>query len=104
MIRRPPRSTLFPYTTLFRSVAGHDDRHPGDGRIERLADREALDVVAARREEAGDAREDAELVLDQDRDRVLPGPAPVLHLEPRLRLRGLLPHDRGRVFEEHVGV
>src|SRR3712207_7158463 len=24
MIRRPPRSTLFPYTTLFRSGAGHD--------------------------------------------------------------------------------
>src|SRR2546426_1819003 len=24
MIRRPPRSTLFPYTTLFRSVAGDD--------------------------------------------------------------------------------
>src|SRR5258707_8969526 len=23
MIRRPPRSTLFPYTTLFRSTAGH---------------------------------------------------------------------------------
>src|SRR5688572_32700848 len=23
MIRRPPRSTLFPYTTLFRSVEGH---------------------------------------------------------------------------------
>src|SRR3712207_8593854 len=23
MIRRPPRSTLFPYTTLFRSEAGH---------------------------------------------------------------------------------
>src|SRR3712207_7782901 len=23
MIRRPPRSTLFPYTTLFRSVTGH---------------------------------------------------------------------------------
>src|SRR3712207_9045792 len=23
MIRRPPRSTLFPYTTLFRSDAGH---------------------------------------------------------------------------------
>src|SRR2546430_12598748 len=28
MIRRPPRSTLFPYTTLFRS----QDRH-GDGRF-----------------------------------------------------------------------
>src|SRR5256885_3622951 len=25
MIRRPPRSTLFPYTTLFRSV-GHEQR------------------------------------------------------------------------------
>src|SRR2546425_1934254 len=24
MIRRPPRSTLFPYTTLFRSVAGQN--------------------------------------------------------------------------------
>src|SRR3712207_8322314 len=23
MIRRPPRSTLFPYTTLFRSTSGH---------------------------------------------------------------------------------
>src|SRR5256885_9865219 len=26
MIRRPPRSTLFPYTTLFRSVQGTDLR------------------------------------------------------------------------------
>src|SRR5260221_2731608 len=26
MIRRPPRSTLFPYTTLFRSPASCDDR------------------------------------------------------------------------------
>src|SRR3989449_4641586 len=25
MIRRPPRSTLFPYTTLFRSVLGQQD-------------------------------------------------------------------------------
>src|SRR2546429_7350776 len=25
MIRRPPRSTLFPYTTLFRSVFGRDE-------------------------------------------------------------------------------
>src|SRR2546429_6694165 len=24
MIRRPPRSTLFPYTTLFRSLAGEE--------------------------------------------------------------------------------
>src|SRR2546429_6620066 len=26
MIRRPPRSTLFPYTTLFRSSIDHDRR------------------------------------------------------------------------------
>src|SRR3712207_8747969 len=26
MIRRPPRSTLFPYTTLFRSARGHAER------------------------------------------------------------------------------
>src|SRR2546428_885758 len=28
MIRRPPRSTLFPYTTLFRSLALHPDEDP----------------------------------------------------------------------------
>src|SRR5690349_23258078 len=31
MIRRPPRSTLFPYTTLFRSAAA-PDAGPGHGR------------------------------------------------------------------------
>src|SRR3989442_4899988 len=30
MIRRPPRSTLFPYTTLFRSAAAHDHATLGD--------------------------------------------------------------------------
>src|SRR2546430_14550524 len=36
MIRRPPRSTLFPYTTLFRSALGDRDeaREPGFGREE----------------------------------------------------------------------
>src|SRR3712207_7760364 len=29
MIRRPPRSTLFPYTTLFRSVLTTDDPKSG---------------------------------------------------------------------------
>src|SRR6266498_5118562 len=28
MIRRPPRSTLFPYTTLFRSSRPHPDERP----------------------------------------------------------------------------
>src|SRR2546429_1320384 len=40
MIRRPPRSTLFPYTTLFRSVASgaahvrvEEGQAPGSGRL-----------------------------------------------------------------------
>src|SRR5436305_6284905 len=31
MIRRPPRSTLFPYTTLFRSLHRDDPRHIAPG-------------------------------------------------------------------------
>src|SRR2546427_2210956 len=48
MIRRPPRSTLFPYTTLFRSV------HPGDlqtadvGCGDLLQGRVAVALVSAR--------------------------------------------------------
>src|SRR5258708_15962379 len=33
MIRRPPRSTLFPYTTLFRSTADYLDVHPDCGTL-----------------------------------------------------------------------
>src|SRR3712207_7935505 len=37
MIRRPPRSTLFPYTTLFRSVHRADvDHGPAAARLQRL--------------------------------------------------------------------
>src|SRR2546422_8114317 len=35
MIRRPPRSTLFPYTTLFRSPDDRD-HHPSAGLNQRL--------------------------------------------------------------------
>src|SRR5437588_6509527 len=35
MIRRPPRSTLFPYTTLFRSSRA-GDHHQGPGRAGRV--------------------------------------------------------------------
>src|SRR3712207_8978877 len=41
MIRRPPRSTLFPYTTLFRSMVAGRVRRLGS-----LVDREREDVVA----------------------------------------------------------
>src|SRR5689334_24862320 len=50
MIRRPPRSTLFPYTTLFRS----ESREPG---ADRERDREhQLHVHARRREHAAVVR------------------------------------------------
>src|SRR3712207_8895127 len=42
MIRRPPRSTLFPYTTLFRSVLVLLDRDRREAGVRELA----LDVVA----------------------------------------------------------
>src|SRR3712207_7901437 len=58
-IRRPPRSTLFPYTTLFRSDGGLESerrvlRLVDAGRILRQPQREQLrpelgDVAAARR-------------------------------------------------------
>src|SRR2546426_6813608 len=52
MIRRPPRSTLFPYTTLFRSAprAGCDEPHFLLGLVPGQERREALDpnVVAPR--------------------------------------------------------
>src|SRR3712207_6985556 len=38
MIRRPPRSTLFPYTTLFRSITGPFNHRPRTA----VAHREAL--------------------------------------------------------------
>src|SRR3712207_8066438 len=44
MIRRPPRSTLFPYTTLFRSDNGGD----GGADDRRAHARRALSCVASR--------------------------------------------------------
>src|SRR3712207_8663677 len=43
MIRRPPRSTLFPYTTLFRSQEGHRLRHALLGEEKRRI----VDAIAA---------------------------------------------------------
>src|SRR3712207_8948357 len=53
MIRRPPRSTLFPYTTLFRSsLRLPDPRELGGG-----AARRAAEHAAARRRENADRAE-----------------------------------------------
>src|SRR5260370_14705736 len=49
MIRRPPRSTLFPYTTLFRSRQAHRKDLPG--RFTRLLRRGLAQVRRAHRSE-----------------------------------------------------
>src|SRR3712207_7646156 len=53
MIRRPPRSTLFPYTTLFRSaLVAEGGLHPDQHVPEPLAeheDRAAVGLLLARR-------------------------------------------------------
>jgi len=47
MIRRPPRSTLFPYTTLFRSVLGVVEHivHLGNADAAEAAVSEARDIA-----------------------------------------------------------
>src|SRR3712207_7073631 len=69
MIRRPPRSTLFPYTTLFRSLrVGREDR--GD-----------LDLALVERRVRADAGERDELHAPQPVDALDPGQP----LQPRPR-------------------
>src|SRR3712207_8011195 len=67
MIRRPPRSTLFPYTTLFRSAPGREDgardQKPDGHRNAALGDLEEQrvggDAVADEGEQGrGDDREE----------------------------------------------
>src|SRR3712207_7914816 len=47
MIRRPPRSTLFPYTTLFRSaaLAGHEDRRLALEAVDAAVDQRLLQQI-----------------------------------------------------------
>src|SRR3712207_7764801 len=49
MIRRPPRSTLFPYTTLFRSDLHLRLPHPGGGgevlRLDELGKAQSLELA-----------------------------------------------------------
>src|SRR2546421_1926358 len=103
MIRRPPRSTLFPYTTLFRSPRGRATtlrclregtiRTAGEDRIAPAApqpDPEPLPVLRILRRARG-AREQHQRT---DRDKDTRGPA-----EPGLRptVRRGVEHDQWNV-------
>src|SRR5256885_10112718 len=63
MIRRPPRSTLFPYTTLFRSrgpfpdFVGPDRETRERTGAERVADRDVRRIASTRDEHAADPRD-----------------------------------------------
>src|SRR2546426_7998593 len=67
MIRRPPRSTLFPYTTLFRSVERHREpiqsssrsprRHTSRGSGEHRAERGSPDGLRGQPSRPGQQRD-----------------------------------------------
>src|SRR2546430_10318667 len=85
MIRRPPRSTLFPYTTLFRSAAGvpaRDLRQPAQ-----LLGREVA---------AGD--------LDLDRDEALLALRGHVHGAEALELRGVAVRRAVRLARRRRGL
>src|SRR3712207_7024964 len=52
MIRRPPRSTLFPYTTLFRSSTAGEAGSLADVAVEVARTMDALDAATAASERA----------------------------------------------------
>src|SRR3712207_8663253 len=69
MIRRPPRSTLFPYTTLFRSPhPARRPRRPLEERAARVLRLRPLPRPAPRVRREGDVRGAAHAVTDR-RDR-----------------------------------
>src|SRR5260370_18254202 len=72
MIRRPPRSTLFPYTTLFRSTGPIHDRSPR--RVQppgKVPVRERIEIEIRR----GAQREGVKLPLAQRAHRAADGAA-----------------------------
>src|SRR2546422_3634388 len=66
MIRRPPRSTLFPYTTLFRSVSGLNTANSGSrewserkpGRAKQVKDANSIFPNRERRGHPGNRSEE----------------------------------------------
>src|SRR2546422_11044318 len=95
MIRRPPRSTLFPYTTLFRSILSHTGHLGGAGYVQLPRDRvrgraDGGEQAIERAPPAGERGEEALAVEDLD--------LPLEHvhgvLEDRFETGGTaLPHE-----------
>src|SRR3712207_7796365 len=81
MIRRPPRSTLFPYTTLFRSCVGQDTRCLGEGA--------GLDAIQARTplEQERQAFAEQGMVLDEQKPLHLCSPLTIMLVRDRKSTR-----------------
>src|SRR2546429_2246203 len=79
MIRRPPRSTLFPYTTLFRSLTAVREENVRERRSEDRAE-----AILAEGPDCMFARRAAAEVLPGEEDARAPG-AGVVQLEVRVR-------------------
>src|SRR3712207_7650542 len=60
MIRRPPRSTLFPYTTLFRSHGGTDEVHHRVGQVRGPYEAELVGCVGREDRESTENRDHLE--------------------------------------------
>src|SRR5439155_9710927 len=70
MIRRPPRSTLFPYTTLFRSEVRAEVEAVAEPAAGRIARRRDGDALIGRHRDTGELGDDpavGELVVEDDR-------------------------------------
>src|SRR2546422_7838696 len=113
MIRRPPRSTLFPYTTLFRSprlvalCAQRKLRRHGRRRVEELAERRLEPEPRRRREHVRDLLAPSQLERDVEAPTrsALVGENPSLGVEPHVEVGeraedglelGLEPHQLAR--------
>src|SRR3712207_8724396 len=72
MIRRPPRSTLFPYTTLFRSDGVHRGPDPLVEGLPQVADIGLQDLAryegAGQQREVVDARDAGERLVDRSEE------------------------------------
>src|SRR2546429_9977474 len=82
MIRRPPRSTLFPYTTLFRSLGGAFDTvvSPARGEVALNEAAERLTAIAELARRFPDAR----IVFSGGSGRLIYGGATEAELAARL--------------------
>src|SRR5690349_22808140 len=66
MLRRPPRSTLFPYTTLFRSQQAAADRHGVEVRRGRLPEPRGHDRPTGARDRVRSEEHTSELQSRRD--------------------------------------